>query len=84
MLRKITITLPEELLKRLEALIPRSQRNQFFVTAIQKQLALLEQVVALEESAGAWTDENHPEMLTEADIDYWLAQLRKGWGKKRY
>ena len=84
MMGKITITLPEELLKRLDTIVPRSQRSHFIATAIQEQLALLEQLAALEESAGAWTDENHPEMLTEADIDRWLAQLREGWAEKRY
>ena len=79
--RKVTVTLPKKLLNRLDEFIPRRQRSRFIATAIQEQLAMLEQLAALEEAAGAWTDENHPEMQTEADIDRWLARLRGGWAK---
>lgn len=77
--RKITVTLPETVLERLDEIVPSRQRSHFIALAVQEQLALLEQVVALEETAAAWTDKNHPEMLTEADIDQWLADLRSGW-----
>jgi Arc/MetJ-type ribon-helix-helix transcriptional regulator len=77
--RKITVTLPETILERLDEMVPSRQRSHFIALAVQEQLALLEQVAALEETAAAWTDENHPEMLTEADIDQWLAELRSGW-----
>jgi metal-responsive CopG/Arc/MetJ family transcriptional regulator len=76
--QKVTVTLPKKLLKRLDEFIPRRQRSRFIATAIQEHLAMLEQLAALEESAGAWTNELHPEMQTEADIDRWLAQLRSG------
>jgi hypothetical protein len=42
-------------------------------------LELAEQYAALQETAGAWSDENHPEMLTDEDIDRWLAELRRSW-----
>lgn len=38
-----------------------------------------EQLKALEEAAGSWTAENHPELLTEEDIDNWLRELRASW-----
>lgn len=38
-----------------------------------------EQLVALEEAAGCWSDEDHPEMQTAEDIDRWLADLRRPW-----
>lgn len=41
----------------------------------ERRLALAEQLAALDETAGAWSDERHPEMLTEEDIDRWLADL---------
>ena len=77
--RKVTVTFPETLLERLDKMIPSRQRSQFIALAVQEQLALLEQVTALEETVATWTDSNHPEMLTEADIDQWLAELRGEW-----
>jgi hypothetical protein len=47
------------------------------VEAVEERLAFEEQVAVLEESAGAWSDQSHPEMRTEEDIDRWLADLRR-------
>ncbi len=77
--RKVTVTLSEELLAQLDARIPARQRSSFIATAIETQLAIVEQEAALAEAAGAWTDNNHPDMVSEADIDAWLNQLRHSW-----
>ncbi len=37
--------------------------------AVAEQVALAEQQAAIEETAGAWRDENHPDMQTGEDID---------------
>lgn len=42
-------------------------------------LALEEQYAAIIEAAGACTDEHHPDLLSEEDIDRWLIKLRAGW-----
>lgn len=39
-------------------------------------------IPALAETAGAWSDQNHPEMRTDEDIDHWLDNLRQSWSKK--
>jgi hypothetical protein len=77
--QKVTITLPKELLARLDEFIPKRQRSHFVALAVQEQLALFEQVAALAESSGAWLDENHPELQSEEDMDDWLAGIRGLW-----
>lgn len=77
--RKVTITLPKLVLERMNELVPARQRSRFVSEALTERLALEEQVLALEESAGAWLDENHPEMQDGAAIDRWLADLRRPW-----
>jgi Arc/MetJ-type ribon-helix-helix transcriptional regulator len=79
---KITVTLPKVLLARLREHVPARQRSRFILEALEERLALEEQVAALEETAGAWSDQNHPEMHTDEDIDRWLADLRSSWGRK--
>jgi hypothetical protein len=79
--QKVTITLPKLVLERLNGLVPARQRSRFIAEALEERLALAEQVLALEESAGAWTDEVHPEMQDEAAIDAWLATLRQSWSQ---
>lgn len=80
--QKITVTIPSALLNRLNESIPKRQRSEFIVEAIEERLALEEQYVAIEEAAGAWTDEHHPEMRSEEDIDNWLIEFRKGWSSQ--
>jgi len=77
--QKITVTIPVTLLNRLDERIPKRQRSEFIIEAIEEYLALAEQAAAIEETAGAWTDENHPDLRTNADIDRWLANLRANW-----
>lgn len=76
---KVTVTLPEELLARLDARVPSRRRSHFIAAAIEAQLALAEQEAALEAAAGTWTDRNHPDMMSETDIDAWLRDLRHAW-----
>lgn len=77
--RKVTITLPKLVLERMNELVPARQRSRFVSEALTERLALEEQALALEESAGVWSDESHPEMRDSAAIDRWLADLRGSW-----
>lgn len=80
--QKITVTLPTSLLARLDELIPARQRSSFITRAIQEQLALLEQIEAIDAAAGAWRDADYPEFGDEAAIDAWLDNLRAGWQRE--
>jgi hypothetical protein len=53
----------------------------YAVEMAEESLALMAQVAVLDETAGAWTDANHPEMRTSEDIDRWLDELRNSWGE---
>lgn len=76
---KITVSLPRELVERLRELIPARRRSVFIAEALQEKLALEEQYNAIEEAAGAWKDEDHPEFQTDEGIDRWLSELRGSW-----
>ncbi len=45
----------------------------------QRYVDIPQHVALLEEAAGCWTDENHPDMRADADIDARLMNLRRGW-----
>ncbi|MBK8049700.1 MAG: hypothetical protein IPK16_22900 [Anaerolineales bacterium] len=80
--QKITITLPRDVLARLNALVPPRQRSHFISEVLEARLALAEQLLALEDSAGSWQDESHPEMQDEDAIDAWLSVLRQSWSNQ--
>jgi hypothetical protein len=75
-MRKVTVTLPISLLARLDDSVPSRGRSAFIARAIEEQLALMEQAAALEASAGAWRDQDYPDLDSEQEIDRWLAGLR--------
>jgi metal-responsive CopG/Arc/MetJ family transcriptional regulator len=80
--KKITVTLPAALIRRLQKQIPARQRSEFVAEALEEHLALAEQLTALEESAGTWTEADHPELRTPDDVERWLAQLRGSWPER--
>ena len=77
--QKVTITLPKLVVQRLHELVPARQRSRFIAETLSERLILEEQRLALEESAGAWADESHPELRDDEAIDRWLADLRRTW-----
>ena len=77
--QKITVTLPRALLNRLDEHVAPRRRGRFIAEAIEERLALAEQSAALAETAGAWSDENHPDMRSGREIDEWLDNLRRSW-----
>lgn len=77
--QKITVTLPRRLLKELDAVVPVRERSQFIAQAVQEQLAIIEQAQAVEESAGAWSDDAYPELNSDEKIEEWLTKLRQEW-----
>ena len=77
--QKVTVSLPKSLLERLKERVPGRQRSSFIAAALEDRLVLEDQLEAIEESAGSWSGENHPELMTDDDVDAWLAELRSAW-----
>ena len=82
--RKVTVSLPVSLLDRLDAKVPPRRRSDFIARAIEEQLTIADQAEALVESAGAWRDEDYPDMVTEGAMDRWLAELRSPAGSRTH
>ena len=78
--QKVTVTLPKGLLERLNETVPSRKRSLFISEAIAEQLDIIEQVSALEETAGLWSSAKHPELKDDRSIDKWLKQSRQSWG----
>ena len=80
-IQKMTVTFPQQVLRRLSERVAPRQRSTFIVEAVEEKLALQEQLAAIEETAGSWTDEAHPEMKTAEAIDHWLTEFRRSWNE---
>ena len=76
--RQVTVSLPASLVARLDEKVPARKRSAFIARAIEEQVSILEQAEALEAAAGAWKDEDYPDLATDEDIDRWIATIRGG------
>lgn len=75
--KRINITLPVSLLEDLRRLIPKMERNKFIVEATEKELQRLQLHKAIQESAGAWSDEDHPDLITVDDVNRYVREIRE-------
>jgi len=77
--KRINVTFPVSLLEEFRRYVPRRERNEFIVKATEKELRRRRLLRALRNSAGAWSDENHPDLMTVEDVDRYVRRLRETW-----
>lgn len=56
------IRIPADLLRDIDKHVGPRQRSHFIIEASQRELVRRKQMEALQEVAGAWKDEDHPEL----------------------
>jgi uncharacterized protein (UPF0305 family) len=78
-LKRINVTFPVPLLEELRRYVPRRERNKFIVEATEKEIRRVRMLKALQESAGAWSDEDHPDLMTVEDVNRYVRRLRERW-----
>ncbi len=61
----------------LRRLVPARERTKFVEDILARELRRARLAQAIEESYGAWKDEDHPDMLTPEEIDRWVEEQRK-------
>ena len=74
---RLNIYLPKSLVDELRAQIPARERTKFIRDVLNRELRRIKLRAALKASAGAWKDEDHPELATGEDIDRWIEEQRK-------
>lgn len=80
---RINVLLPADVAEALRELVPPRKRARFIAEAIERELRRIQLEAALEASAGAWEDADHPELADGPAIDRWIAQGRAhlGWDR---
>lgn len=79
--KRINVTFPQTVHDLLEAVVPARKRNAFIVAATEEALRRERLKTVLEELAKepAWSDEDHPDLMTVEDIDRYVRRLRETW-----
>jgi Arc/MetJ-type ribon-helix-helix transcriptional regulator len=73
--RRTHIVIPEPIVSEIDRLVGKRGRSEFLARAAEKELRRLQQIKALENAAGAWKDEDHPELKDGAS--QWVKELRR-------
>jgi len=79
---KTHLVFPKEFLEEIDKLIGKRKRSQFVVKATKEKLAYENFLRVLKETAGTWTDKNHPELRTKKDIDKYIRNSRTSFKKR--
>ncbi len=81
-MKRITVTLSDELDEELRAQVLKGRLSAFIADAARSLLAWERQEKALEIGWGAWTDENHPDLQTPEDSVKFVRRLREEDNKR--
>jgi len=73
---KTPLTLPEDILQSIDKLMGKRKRSKFIAGAARKELKRIRLQRALEKAAGAWKDEDHPE-IKQKGTSQWVRDMRQ-------
>jgi Arc/MetJ-type ribon-helix-helix transcriptional regulator len=72
--KRTHVVLSEQLVKDIDTVVGSRQRSSFITQAAERELMRLRQIAALKGAAGAWKDEDHPEL--KHGSAKWVKKLR--------
>ncbi|MBV8733020.1 MAG: hypothetical protein JO336_24695 [Acidobacteriia bacterium] len=73
--KRTHVVLSEHLVKAIDTLVGARQRSSFLTEAAEKELMRRGQIEALKAAAGAWKDNDHPELKRGSAT--WVRKLRR-------
>lgn len=74
---RMNLYITKSLMDDLRRAVPARERTRFVEEVLARELRRRKLKAALKASAGAWKDEDHPDMMTGADIDRWIEEQRR-------
>ncbi|RMF30368.1 MAG: hypothetical protein D6759_12080 [Chloroflexi bacterium] len=79
--KRINVTFPVSLLEELRRYVPPRERSRFIVQATEKELKRVKLRKVLEDlrREPAWSDEDHPDLMTIEDVNRYVRRLRETW-----
>jgi hypothetical protein len=72
--RRVRVALPVELVVEIDKLVGKRGHSAFLTDVARDEIQRRQQRQALREAAGAWKDEDHPELKDGAEA--WVRQMR--------
>jgi metal-responsive CopG/Arc/MetJ family transcriptional regulator len=79
---KTHLAIPEDLIAEVDRIAGKRRRSLFIVEATREKLAKERFIKTLEETSGAWSDKNHPELTTAKAMEQYVREKRRPYGKR--
>jgi hypothetical protein len=74
---RMNLYLTKSVADELRRLVPARERTRFVEEVLARELRRARLREVIEKSYGAWSDEDHPDMMTGEDIDRWIEAQRQ-------
>jgi metal-responsive CopG/Arc/MetJ family transcriptional regulator len=79
---KAHLVLPRKILEEVDQIAGKRKRSLFIAEATQEKLERERFLKILEETKGAWSDHNHPELRTSPDVESFVREKRQSYRKR--
>jgi len=76
---KAHLVIPAEILNEVDKIAGKKKRSLFIAEATREKLEKERFLKTLEETHGAWTDQNHPELRTNKDMERYIREKRQSY-----
>lgn len=79
---KAHLVIPTEILEEVDKIAGKKKRSLFIAEATREKLEKERFLKTLEETHGVWTDQNHPELRTNKDMERYVREKRQSYRKR--
>jgi len=79
---KAHLALPREILEEVDRIAGKRRRSLFIAEATREKIEKERFLRILDETHGAWGDENHPELRSPKDMERYLGRTRQSYRKR--
>ena len=79
---KAHLVIPHEVLEEVDRIAGKRKRSLFITEATREKLERELFLRTLEETGGAWTDKNHPNLKTLRDLEHYVREKRQSYRKR--
>jgi hypothetical protein len=79
---KTHLVMPGDVVAEVDRIAGKRRRSLFIVEATREKLAKERFIKVLEETSGAWSDSNHPDLMTTKSVENYVREKRQAYGKR--
>jgi metal-responsive CopG/Arc/MetJ family transcriptional regulator len=79
---KAHLVIPHDLLEEVDQIAGKRKRSLFIAEATREKLQKERFLKTLDETQGAWSDKNHPDLKTTRDMEQFISDKRQSYRKR--